>query len=82
MPPPIAWWNDDLPEISSGISLAGCLSEARAAGFSGIESGRRFPTDPVELASLLRLNDLALCGSWFSGLLLRGELEEEKHRIA
>jgi inosose dehydratase len=38
---PIAWWNDDLPEISGDISLEGCLSEAREAGFTGMETGRR-----------------------------------------
>ena len=33
---PISWWNDDLPEISSDISLEGCLAEAHEAGFTGI----------------------------------------------
>ena len=31
---PIAWWNDDLPELSGDITLEECLSEARQAGFS------------------------------------------------
>ena len=43
---PIAWWNDDLPELSGDISLEECLSEAREAGFTGMETGRRFPMDP------------------------------------
>lgn len=37
---PIAWWNDDLPEISSDIPLEGCLAKAREAGFTGMETGR------------------------------------------
>ena len=32
---PIAWWNDDLAELSGDISLEGCLGEAREAGFNG-----------------------------------------------
>jgi inosose dehydratase len=79
---PIAWWNDDLPEISSDISLEGCLSEARRAGFTGMETGRRFPMDPKALGPILKAQDIRICGGWFSGLLLDGDIEAEKDRIA
>jgi inosose dehydratase len=79
---PIAWWNDDLPEISSDISLEGCLAEARQAGFTGIETGRRFPLDPAVLGPLMRKHDISICGGWFSGLLLRDDIDREKDRIA
>lgn len=79
---PIAWWNDDLPEISSDISLEGCLSEARQAGFTGMETGRRFPMDAAVLGPILKAHDIRICGGWFSGLLLDGDIEAEKDRIA
>ena len=31
---PIAWWNDDLPELSDDVSLEECLRQSRSAGFS------------------------------------------------
>ena len=50
---PIAWWNDDLPELSDDVSLDECLRQAREAGFTGMETGRRFPMDPAELEPVL-----------------------------
>ena len=40
---PIAWWNDDLAELSDDVSLEECLRQASVAGFTGMETGRRFP---------------------------------------
>jgi inosose dehydratase len=79
---PIAWWNDDLPELSGDISLEGCLAEARAAGFTGMETGRRFPMDPRVLGPILDAHGMRICGGWFSGLLLDGDIEREKDRMA
>ncbi|HUG62643.1 MAG TPA: myo-inosose-2 dehydratase [Methylomirabilota bacterium] len=79
---PIAWWNDDLPEISGDITLEGCLAEAREAGFTGMETGRRFPLDPAVLGPILKAHQMKVCGGWFSGRLLDGDIEEEKDRIA
>jgi inosose dehydratase len=79
---PIAWWNDDLAEISSDISLEGCLSEASQAGFTGMETGRRFPMDAAVLKPILDRYGISVCGGWFSGLLLDGDIEQEKERIA
>ena len=39
---PIAWSNDDMPELGGDTSLEQCLSEASEAGFKGIESGENF----------------------------------------
>ena len=33
---PIAWSNDDMPELGGDTSLEQCLSEASQAGFIGI----------------------------------------------
>lgn len=79
---PIAWWNDDLPELSSDISLEGCLAEVRQAGFTGIETGRRFPLDPAVLGPIMKRHGVSICGGWFSGLLLTGDIDTEKARIA
>jgi inosose dehydratase len=79
---PIAWWNDDLPELSGDITLEECLSEARQAGFTGMETGRRFPMDPKVLGPILKAHDMQVCGGWFSGRLLTGDIEAEKDRIA
>lgn len=79
---PIAWWNDDLAELSSDVSLEDCLRQARSAGFTGIETGRRFPLDAGVLAPILARHGIRVCGGWFSGLLLDGEIAAEKDRIA
>ena len=40
---PIAWSNDDMPELGGDTTLEQCLHEASKAGFSGIEFGGKFP---------------------------------------
>jgi inosose dehydratase len=79
---PIAWWNDDLPELSDDVSLDECLRQAAEAGFTGMETGRRFPMDMAELGPVLDRHGISVCGGWFSGLLLDGDIEAEKDRIA
>lgn len=78
---PIAWWNDDLAELSDDVSLEECLRQAREAGFTGMETGRRFPLDPAVLKPILDAHGMSVCGGWFSGLLLDGDLEREKERV-
>ena len=78
---PIAWWNDDLEELSDDVSLDECLRQASAAGFAGMETGRRFPMDMDELGPVLERHGMCVCGGWFSGLLLDGDIEAEKARI-
>jgi inosose dehydratase len=79
---PIAWWNDDLEELSDDVSLEECLRQAGVAGFTGMETGRRFPMDATVLGPILKAHQMSVCGGWFSGQLLDGDLEEEKQRIA
>ncbi len=78
---PIAWWNDDLEELSDDVSLEECLRQASVAGFTGMETGRRFPMDMDELGPILDRFGISVCGGWFSGLLLDGDIEVEKDRI-
>jgi len=78
---PIAWWNDDLAELSDDVSLEECLRQASVAGFTGMETGRRFPMNMDELGPILARFGISVCGGWFSGLLLDGDIEREKDRI-
>ncbi|MFT7448912.1 MAG: inosose dehydratase [Glaciecola sp.] len=79
---PIAWWNDDLAELSDDVSLDECLRQAAGAGLTGMETGRRFPMNMEELGPILDRHGICVCGGWFSGLLLDGDIEVEKDRIA
>ncbi len=79
---PIAWWNDDLVELSDDVSLEECLRQSRSAGFTGMEKGRRFPEDPAVLLPILRVADVTLCGGWFSGTLVDEDLAANQDRIA
>jgi inosose dehydratase len=79
---PIAWWNDDLKELSDDVSLEECLRQSRSAGFTGMEKGRRFPDDPKVMLPILRQADVTLCGGWFSGTLANEEMAANKDRIA
>ena len=78
---PVAWWNDDLPELSDNVSLEECLRQSRTAGFTGMEQGRRFPSSPEEMLPILRAADVTLCGGWFSGTLTTEDIEANKDRI-
>jgi inosose dehydratase len=78
---PIAWWNDDLPELSDDVSLEECLRQSRSAGFTGMEMGRRFPKDPAVMLPILKAADVTLCGGWFSGTLVDEELAANQDRI-
>ena len=78
---PIAWWNDDLTELSDDVSLEECLRQSRSAGFTGMEQGRRFPTTAAEMLPALKKADVTLCGGWFSGTLVDESLEANMKRI-
>jgi inosose dehydratase len=78
---PIAWWNDDLVELSDDVSLEECLRQSRSAGFTGMEMGRRFPKDPAVMLPILKAADVTLCGGWFSGTLVNEDLAANQDRI-
>ena len=79
---PIAWWNDDLVELSDDVSLDECLRQVAKAGYTGVETGRRFPLEAEALGAALAPHGLTVCGGWFSGQLLDSDVEAEKERIA
>ncbi|MCG8357241.1 MAG: myo-inosose-2 dehydratase, partial [Kiloniellales bacterium] len=77
---PIAWSNDDLPELGGDTPLETCLSEAKAAGYLGVETGGKFPRTAPELRAVLDAHGLQLASGWYSGTLLDTDLSEEKDR--
>ena len=78
---PICWWNDDLVELSDDVSLDECLRQASVAGYTGMETGRRFPMTMAELGPVLDKHRMSVCGGWFSGTILNGDMAENKDRI-
>ena len=78
---PIAWSNDDLPELGGDTSLEVCLRESREAGYSGTESGGKFPMDAAVLGPILQQHDLQLVSGWFSGRLLEVSVDQEIERM-
>jgi inosose dehydratase len=74
---PLTWTIDDLPEVGGETSLETCLTEARAAGFEGVELGCKFPRTAPELKAALAPHGLALVSGWYStSLLLRDAAAE------
>jgi inosose dehydratase len=74
---PIAWINDDMPELGADTALEQVLAEARDIGFTGIELGGRFPRDPPTLIALLARFQLVLVAGWYSANLLTCSAREE-----
>jgi len=74
---PIAWSNDDMPELGGETPLESCLADVRDVGFAGVELGRKFPRDSQTLMPILSQFDLSLVGGWYSGNLLERTAEEE-----
>ncbi|MEQ9330160.1 myo-inosose-2 dehydratase [Thalassobaculum sp.] len=74
---PIAWSNDDLPELGGDTPLETCLAEARLAGFAGIELGNKFPREPGALARALAPHGLALVSGWYGAELRFRSVDDE-----
>ena len=74
---PIAWSNDDMPELGGETTLEQCLGEASKAGFTGIESGGKFPKNSKELLPKLEKENLKLCSGWYGAHLLKNSPKEE-----
>jgi inosose dehydratase len=74
---PLTWTNDDLPALGEQNSLELCLSEARLAGYDGVELGRKFPRDAAVLGPILKQHQLQLVSGWYSARLLERSADEE-----
>lgn len=73
---PIAWTNDDLPELGGENTFEQCISEMALAGFTGSEVGNKYPKDPNELNKALKLRGMTICNAWFSTFLTTKPLSE------
>ncbi|WP_333791565.1 myo-inosose-2 dehydratase [Muricomes intestini] len=73
---PIAWTNDDLPELGAENTFEQCVSEMALAGFTGSEIGNKYPKDPVVLKKALDLRGVQICNRWFSTFFTTGPEEE------
>lgn len=66
---PIAWTNDDMPELGKENTFEQCISEMALAGYEGTEIGNKYPKDPAELHKYLKIRNLSVASAWFSALL-------------
>ena len=74
---PIAWSNDDMPELGGDTPIEICLDEAKKAGFSGIELGGKFPRNPGITNYLLNKFQLKMPGGWYGSQLRSRSINEE-----
>ena len=75
---PIAWTNDDMPDLGGENTFEQCVSEMALAGFTGCEVGNKYPKDPAVLRKALELRGLQVCNAWFSPYLTVQPLEQVK----
>lgn len=74
---PLTWTNDDLPELGDDTPLETCLSEAKQAGYDGMELGHKFPRTPDALGAVMKAHGLAVVSGWYSSNLLERSVEAE-----
>ncbi|MFD1901631.1 myo-inosose-2 dehydratase [Enterococcus termitis] len=73
---PIAWTNDDMPELGKENTFEQCISEMALAGFVGTEIGNKYPKDPEILRPYLDSRGLSVASAWFSAFLTTKPYEE------
>ena len=73
---PIAWTNDDMPDLGKENTFEQCVSEMALAGFTGSEVGNKYPKDPEGLKKALELRGVEICNQWFSRFLITKPFEE------
>ncbi|RDY31826.1 myo-inosose-2 dehydratase [Lachnotalea glycerini] len=73
---PIAWTNDDMPDLGKENTFEQCVSEMALAGFTGSEIGNKYPKDAETLKKALELRGMQICNCWFSSFLTTKPYEE------
>ncbi len=73
---PIAWTNDDMPDLGKENTFEQCVSEMALAGFTGSEVGNKYPKDPEVLKKALDLRGIQICNQWFSSFILTKSMDE------
>ncbi|MFN0113598.1 MAG: myo-inosose-2 dehydratase [Paracoccaceae bacterium] len=79
---PITWTNDDVPELGGDTPLELCLSEAKQAGYAGIELGGKFPRDSAVLKPIMDRAGLTLVSGWYDGRCAERDVPDEMDAIA
>jgi len=67
---PIAWTNDDMPDLGKENTFEQCVSEMALAGFTGSEIGGKYPTNVPKLKKALDMRGIEICNCWFSSFLI------------
>ena len=78
---PIAWTNDDMPDLGAENTFEQCISEMALAGFTGCEVGNKYPRDTKVLKKALELRGMQICNAWFSSFLITKPYEEVEKEI-
>lgn len=74
---PIAWTNDDMPDLGKENTFEQCISEMALAGFTGCEVGNKYPRNDIPaLKKALKLRNMQICNAWFSSFLISKPYEE------
>jgi len=79
---PIAWSNDDMPELGGTTTLDELLTDVKEIGFEGVELGNKFPRDPAKLQPIMAKYDLDVVGGWYSASLLLRDPDAEIESLA
>lgn len=78
---PIAWTNDDMPDLGKENSFEQCVSEMALAGFQGSEIGGKYPDNVETLQKALELRGIQICNCWFSSFLISKPYEETEREF-
>lgn len=66
---PIAWTEDDMPEMGAGNSFLQTISEIALTGYTGTEIGCQYPQDPKILNTEFERRGLSAITAWISTYL-------------
>lgn len=73
---PIAWCNDDMPELGGETTFEQIIKEMAEAGFQGSEVGNKYPKDPAVLKKALAPYKLEIASQWFSSFFTTKDQKE------
>ncbi len=74
---PLTRTNDDMPELGGTTPLDTCLTEAKLAGYEGMELGNKFPRTEGALRPVMARHGLAVVSGWYSAHLLERDAAAE-----
>ena len=66
---PIAWTEDDMPEMGAENAVERCVSEIALSGYAGTEIGCQYPRDPAVLNREFARRGISAITAWISTYL-------------